>query len=90
MKSKLWLVTVIMIAALVLSACGTPALSGTLSAAPALNQAPANTAPTTGRSAAALGSVSIRFVWETALGLAPASMARVHTRCHAAIAAAAS
>ena len=58
MKSKLWLVTIVMIAALVLSACGTTALSGTLSAAPALNQAPASSAPTSSKSAAALGTVS--------------------------------
>jgi serine protease Do len=69
MKSKLWLVTIVMIAALALSACGTTALSGTLSAAPALNQAPAssalaanqapaNAAPASGQSSAALGTVS--------------------------------
>jgi hypothetical protein len=58
MKSKLWLVTIVMIAALALSACGTPALSGTLSAAPALNQVPANTVTAPGKSTAALGSVS--------------------------------
>src|SRR5512139_3629657 len=58
MKSKLWLVTIIMIAALVLSACGTTALSGTLSAAPALNQAPASSTSTSGQSTAALGSVA--------------------------------
>ena len=58
MKSKLWLVTIVMIAALALSACGTTALSGTLSAAPALNQAPANSAATSSKSTAALGSVS--------------------------------
>jgi S1-C subfamily serine protease len=58
MKSKWWLVTIVMIAALMLSACGTPALSGTLSAGAALNQAPASAAPTTGQSRAALGSVS--------------------------------
>ena len=58
MKSKLWLVTIVMIAALALSACSTPALSGTLSAAPALNQAPANTAAAPGKSTAALGNVS--------------------------------
>ena len=58
MKSKFWLVTIVMIAALVLSACGTTALSGTLSAAPALNQAPASSAPTSSKPAAALGNVS--------------------------------
>ena len=58
MKSKLWLVTIVMIAALVLSACGAPALSGTLSAAPALNQAPASSTSTSSQSTAALGSVS--------------------------------
>ncbi len=57
MKSKLWLVTIVMIAALALSACGTTALSGTLSAAPALNQAPASSPSSTGKSAA-LGNVS--------------------------------
>ena len=60
MKSKLWLVTVVMIAALVLSACGTTALSGTLSAAPALNPAPASSAPTASKSTAALGSLLFR------------------------------
>jgi S1-C subfamily serine protease len=69
MKSKLWLVTIVMIAALALSACSAPALSGTLSAAPTLNQAPATSAPAlnqapsgatsaTGQSTAALGNVS--------------------------------
>ena len=41
MKSKLWLVTIVMIAALALSACSPAALSGALSAAPVVNQAPA-------------------------------------------------
>ena len=58
MKSKLWLVTIVMIAALVLSACGTPALSGTLGAAQPLNQAPASSTSTSSQSTAALGSVS--------------------------------
>ncbi len=58
MKSKLWLVTIVMIAALVLSACGAPALSGTLSAAQQLNQAPASSTSTSSQSTAALGSVS--------------------------------
>ncbi len=63
MKSKLWLVTIVMVAALVLSACGTPALSGPLSAAPVLNQAPANTAAANtaaapSKSTAALSNVS--------------------------------
>jgi serine protease Do len=69
MKSKLWIVTIVMIAALALSACSPAALSSTLSAAPAVNQAPANTgpapsqvsassAPVTSQSVAALGNVS--------------------------------
>ncbi len=69
MKSKVLLVTLVMIAALALSACGTTALTGTLSAAPTLNQAPANAAPALtqapanaapapSKSTAALGNVS--------------------------------
>ncbi len=58
MKSKLGFVAVIPIAALILSACGTAALSGTLSAAPVLNQAPASSASTLSKSAAVLGNVS--------------------------------
>ena len=69
MKSKLWIITIVMIAALALSACSPAALSSTLSAAPAVNQAPASSAPassqisdssapTTSRSVAAIGNVS--------------------------------
>jgi S1-C subfamily serine protease len=59
MKSKLWLVTIVMIAALALSACSPAALSGTLGAAPVTNQAPAaNSAPTANTSIPALGSVA--------------------------------
>ena len=59
MKSKLWLVTIVMIAAFALSACSPAALSSTLSAAPAaLNQAPASSAPQASSAAPALGSVS--------------------------------
>jgi S1-C subfamily serine protease len=59
MKPKLWLVTIVMIAALALSACSPAALSGTLSAAPVANQAPAaNSAPTANTTVPALGSVS--------------------------------
>jgi serine protease Do len=59
MKSKLWLVTIVMIVALALSACSPTALSGTLSAAPTVDQAPAaNSAPTANSAAPALGSVA--------------------------------
>jgi S1-C subfamily serine protease len=59
MKSRMWLVTSVMIAALALSACSPAALSGTLSTAPALNQAPAlNSAPTSNTTSPALGSVA--------------------------------
>jgi serine protease Do len=59
MKSKLWLVTIIMIAALALSACSPAALSSTLGAAPVVNQAPAaDSAPAANTSVPALGSVS--------------------------------
>jgi serine protease Do len=59
MKTKLWFVTIIMIAAFALSACSPAALSSTLSAAPAaVNQAPASSAPQSASAAPALGSVS--------------------------------
>ncbi len=58
MKSKVWFVTIIMIAALMLSACGTTALTGTLGAAPVLNQSVAHAAPTLSQSVAAAGNVS--------------------------------
>jgi serine protease Do len=59
MKSKLWLVTIVMIVALALAACSPTALSGTLGAAPVVNQAPAaNSAPTANTSVPALGSVA--------------------------------
>jgi len=59
MKSKLWLVTIVMIAAFALSACSPAALSSTLSAAPAaFNQAPASSAPQASSAAPALGSVA--------------------------------
>src|SRR5512136_581523 len=58
MKAKLGFVTVVMIAALVLSACGTTALSAPVSAAAVLNQAPASSTSTLSKSTAALGNVS--------------------------------
>jgi serine protease Do len=58
-KSKLWLVTIVMIVALALTACSPTALTGTLGAAPVANQAPAaNSASRANTSVPALGSVS--------------------------------
>ncbi len=58
MKSKFWFITIIMIAVLALSACGTAALSGTLGVMPAVNQASASVASVPSKSIAALGNVS--------------------------------
>ncbi len=58
MKAKFGFVAAVLIAGLVLSACGTAALSGTLGAAPVFNPAPASSAPTLSKSVAALGNVS--------------------------------
>jgi S1-C subfamily serine protease len=59
MKSKLWFVTIVMIAALALAACSPAALTGTLSAAPVTNPSTVvDSAPAANTAASALGSVS--------------------------------
>src|SRR5512143_762319 len=63
MKSRIWLVTIVMIAALALSACGPAAPSATVNTAPAasasnLQPVAAVNPATVAKSSAAIGSIS--------------------------------